>query len=121
MSNRTSRPLVRAAFLRMVREILAAGMASALLSPTVLFGQPPARPAGPATVLIVFDEPVKTTDRAYLHALNLDNLLSHFQLKAHLEPMATYTPGQLGRYQAAFFIAAGRHTVVPAALLRAGR
>jgi len=117
MSNRTSRPLVRAAFLRMVREILAAGMALALLSSTVLFGQPPARPAGPATVLIVFDEPVKTTDRAYLHALNLDNLLSHFQLKAHLEPMATYTPGQLGRYQAAFFIAAGRHTVVPAALL----
>ncbi|MCX6997073.1 MAG: hypothetical protein NTV49_08295, partial [Kiritimatiellaeota bacterium] len=100
-----------------VRHVLTGALMMAILSWAPLFGQSPARPAGPATVLIVYDEPGKLKDRAYLHALNLDNLLGHFQLKGHLVAMDSYMPGQLARYQAAFFIGAGLHAHVPPALL----
>lgn len=110
-------PSVEPARSSMVRRGLAGAWMMAILSWAPLFCQSPARPAGPATVLIVYDEPGKLKDRAYLHALNLDNLLGHFQLKGQLIPMESYTPGQLARYQAGVFIGAGLHTRVAPALL----
>ncbi len=102
---------------RAVRNVLAGVLAAAILVSAPLPGQTPARPAGRATVLVVYDGIAGTAGRGYLHALNLDNLLSHFQLKAQLMPLASYTTGQLATYQAGFYIGAERRTQVPPALL----
>ena len=82
-----------------------------------------AAPAQPADnpdsnkVAILYDGPTNAYAKGYLHALFLQNLLGHFNLRADLIPLAAYQPGQLARHRAGFFIGATEGAVVPSALL----
>jgi uncharacterized protein YdaL len=88
---------------------------SFLIAVTCAYGQQPrASAAGSAArVGIFFDGPANTTGKAYLHALYLENLLGHFDLRGEITPIAQYRPGQVAGYQAAFFIGAAPTTELP--------
>jgi uncharacterized protein YdaL len=74
-------------------------------------------PEGPGTAAILFDGPADQHAKAYIHALFLRTLLTHFQLKADLIAVDNYHAGQLASYRAGFFLGATLGTTVPPALL----
>src|SRR5579872_1583406 len=69
------------------------------------------------TAAVIFDSAADPKADAYVHALFLRNLLTHFNLQTALIPLAEYKRGQLADYRAGFFLASSLNTVVPPALL----
>jgi uncharacterized protein YdaL len=74
-------------------------------------GAPPAE--SPSSVAIVYDGPTESRAKAYLHALFLQDLLGHFNLRADLIQLSSYQPGELAGHRAGFFIGATERTQVP--------
>jgi uncharacterized protein YdaL len=117
MSNYRMRPSVEWACGKRLFRALAGACMIASVTSVSLPAQPVARAAASATVIVICDEPGKLKDRTYEYALDLDNLLSHFQLKAQVVPLESYTAGQLSRYQAGFFLSSSLHTRIPPVLV----
>jgi uncharacterized protein YdaL len=70
-----------------------------------------------STVAVVYDSEPDPRMGAYIHALYLANLLTHFNLHAALIPLSEYKRGQLSDYRAGFLVASELKTIVPPALL----
>jgi uncharacterized protein YdaL len=69
------------------------------------------------TALILYDSLPETHAGAYIHALFLRNLLTHFDLQAEVVPLSKYRRGELQGYRAGFLIGSTPGAQVPPALL----
>jgi hypothetical protein len=69
------------------------------------------------TAAIIFDSQVNPHADSYIHALFLQNLLTHFNLRADLIPLDQYKRGQLEDHKAGFLVISSLNTMVPSALL----
>jgi len=83
----------------------------------LLRAAPPDEGEEPSTAAIIYDGQANPRSDAYIHALYLENLLTHFSLKSALIPLSEYQQGQLGDYRAGFLIISSLSTKVPPALL----
>jgi len=70
-----------------------------------------------ATVAVIYDSQPNPHAESYIHALFLNNLLTHFNLRGALIPLDEYKRGQLSDYRAGFLVASGLNTTIPPALL----
>ncbi|MBZ5515793.1 MAG: DUF2334 domain-containing protein, partial [Acidobacteriia bacterium] len=68
-------------------------------------------------VAILYDGPTDPRAAGYIHALFLQNLLTHFELKGNPIPLASYRRGQLSGYRAGFLVGSTPGARVPPALL----
>jgi len=78
-----------------------------------------AAPVVGPTVLVLYDA-VATSPYARLglvHAIMLRNLLGHFSASVTLEDVATYKAGQIGSFQATFYVGSYYGNPLPAAFL----
>src|SRR5438552_7022985 len=58
-------------------------------------------------VLILYDSTNTQYGKlGFIYAIMLSNLLGHFQMKADLVPVETYTSGQINAHQATFYLGA---------------
>ena len=89
------------------------------MSPLVglLRATPPDEAEDSSTVAIVYDSQPNPHADSYIHALFLENLLTHFNLRAALIPLSEYKRGQLSDYRAGFLMTSALNTKVPPALL----
>ena len=76
-----------------------------------------APPDDSSTVAVVYDSQPNPHADSYIHALFLQNLLTHFNLRAALIPLSEYKRGQLSDYRAGFLVISGLNTKVPPPLL----
>jgi hypothetical protein len=83
----------------------------------LLRAAPPDEGADAGTVAVVFDSLADPHADSYIHALFLQNLLTHFNLHAALIPITEYKRGQLADYRAGFLLTSALNTQVPPALL----
>ncbi|RPI17801.1 MAG: hypothetical protein EHM65_02760, partial [Acidobacteriales bacterium] len=68
-------------------------------------------------VAIFYDGPSQPLAEGFLDAHQIQNLLGHFALTGEVLPIATYQPGQLSRYRAAFFLGTAAGTLFPEGFL----
>jgi uncharacterized protein YdaL len=87
------------------------------LSVAVLRSAPPDDSSDSSTAAIIFDSAANPQAESYVHALFLENLLTHFNLQAKLIPIDEYQRGELEQYHAGFLVSSAIKTVVPPALL----
>ena len=94
-------------------------LATMSMSPVggLLRAESPADTEDSSTVAVVYDSQPDPRVGAYIHALYLANLLTHFKLHAALIPLSEYKRGQLSDYRAGFLVASELRTIVPPALL----
>ena len=83
----------------------------------MLHAAPPDDNEESTTAAVVYDGQPNPHSDSYIHALYLQNLLTHFNLKTDLIPLTLYKRGQLADYRAGFLVASGVNTKIPAALL----
>src|SRR5437763_15204704 len=75
-----------------------------------------ATPANP--VLILYDSTNTQYGKlGFIYAIMLSNLLGHFQMKADLVPVETYTAGQINAHQATFYMGALYDNPLPVSFL----
>jgi uncharacterized protein YdaL len=74
-------------------------------------------PGGSASVAIYYDGPDQPVAEGYLDAHQIQSLLGHFGLRGEMVPLEQYRPGQLARYQAAFFLGTVTGTRFPSGFL----
>lgn len=67
--------------------------------------------------VILYDGLPDQHSEAYIHALFLENLLTHFELHADLIPITAYKRGQLADYRAGFLIVSTPDPQIPPAVL----
>jgi uncharacterized protein YdaL len=70
-----------------------------------------------STVAVVFDSQPDPRADSYIHALFLQNLLTHFNLRTALIPLSDYRRGQLSNYRAGFLVTSSLSTKVLPSLL----
>jgi hypothetical protein len=89
------------------------------MSPLVglLRAAPPDAAEDSSTVAVIYDSQPNSHADSYIHALFLENLLTHFNLRAALIPLTDYKRGQLSDYRAGFLVISAIGTEVPPALL----
>jgi uncharacterized protein YdaL len=85
--------------------------------PRMLCAAQPEGTADADTALILYDSLPDPHAGAYVHALFLANLLTHFDLRADLIPLTEYKRGQLPGYRAGFLIGSTPDTKIPPAVL----
>ena len=70
-----------------------------------------------AAAVVYYDGKPNPRADSYIHALFLQNLLTHFNLRSSLVPLDEYKRGQLEDYRAGFLIVSSINTKIPPALL----
>jgi uncharacterized protein YdaL len=93
----------------------------ALVACTALLGLPLAQAQTPAPpkVLVLYDQPSGSAwDKLGLaYAIMLRNLLGHFNAAVEMVPVQRYAAGQVGQYDATFYLGAAYDHPLPAAFL----
>lgn len=92
-------------------------MMSILSSVGSLCAAPPDDAGNSPVAAVIYDSQPNPHADSYIHAVFLENLLTHFKLRADLIPLSEYKPGQLSDYQAGFLIVSSLNTNIPAGLL----
>jgi uncharacterized protein YdaL len=83
----------------------------------LLRAAPPDEAPDSSTVAVIYDSLPSPHADSYIHALFLENLLTHFNLRATLIPLTEYKRGQLSDYRAGFLVISALATTIPPALL----
>ncbi len=87
------------------------------IPPGMLQAAQPESAVEASTALILYDSLPDPHAGAYIHARFLENLLTHFNMRAELVPVAEYKRGRLPEYRAGFLIGSTPDVTIPRAVL----